>query len=237
MKLKHNEYKNFKFNFTSYEDVKKYFVEKKLNKVILFSQARSGSTFVTQKFSKYLGFEDKNIYTEEYFYEKHFSYLKHFVKKHNNFFLNTNEYLFKRHELNLHDILFIYLYREPAAIISSYEKAKKKGYYMGWEEFYSKYKKFFPKINQNLHVSYFNHHIWETQFEKFDHSLILNYESFSNFPGFEINRSTYKNLKQINYNKTLSVKLYNEINFNIIEKLYFFFRRKLESRKKFITNY
>ena len=86
MNLKHNEYKNFKFHFTSYEDVKKYFVEKKLNKVILFSQARSGSTFVTQKFSKYLGFEDKNIYTEEYFYGKHFSYLKHFVKKHNNFF-------------------------------------------------------------------------------------------------------------------------------------------------------
>ena len=46
----------------SYEDVKKYFFEKKLKNVILFSQARSGSTFVSNVLSKELGF-DENFFS------------------------------------------------------------------------------------------------------------------------------------------------------------------------------
>ena len=39
-------------NLKTYEEVKNYFVENKLKNVVLFSQARSGSTFVTNVLSK-----------------------------------------------------------------------------------------------------------------------------------------------------------------------------------------
>ena len=33
------------------------------------------------------------------------------------------------------ETLFIYLYRDEQEILNSYTKAKKLGYYLGWEEF------------------------------------------------------------------------------------------------------
>ena len=62
-------------------EIKKYFFEKKLKNIILFSQARSGSTFVSNILSKELNL-DKNFFPEEFFVNKHFSYINRFVKKH-----------------------------------------------------------------------------------------------------------------------------------------------------------
>ena len=136
----------------SYEDVKKYFFEKKLKNVILFSQARSGSTFVSNVLSKELGF-DENFFSEQFFISQHFSYIKRFVEKHNNFFINTNEFIFRRTQLKKKDTLHLYLLRDHLDILNSYEKAKEKKYYLGWEEMYSKYRVFFPKISFDCWVT------------------------------------------------------------------------------------
>ena len=42
-------------------------LKKKLKNIILFSQARSGSTFVTENFSKFLNFKDEQIFNEANF--------------------------------------------------------------------------------------------------------------------------------------------------------------------------
>ena len=84
--------------FFNFEEIKKYFFEKKLKNVILFSQARSGSTFVSNILSEVLGLKE-NFFSEEFFVNKHFSYLKKFVIKHDNFFINTNEFVYKRTDL------------------------------------------------------------------------------------------------------------------------------------------
>ena len=109
------------FYFKNCEFLKNYFYQNKLKNIILVSQARSGSTFATHMLSKYIGFDEENIYPEEYFLNKHFIYLKNFVHKHDNFFLNINEFVYKRIELNRKDTLFLYLYREPEEIMNSYE--------------------------------------------------------------------------------------------------------------------
>ena len=44
-------------------------------------------------------------------------------------------------------------------------------------------------------------------------------------------------LKSISHNKVMNIKLTNKLNFNFLEKFYFYLRRKLESRKKIIKNY
>ena len=160
----------FEFKKYSFQEVASYFKEKKLKNLILFSQARSGSTFATENFSKFLNFKNEQIFNEANFLNKHFSYLKYFVKKHDNFFLNTNEFIYKRPELIKDDTLFVYLYRDHDDIKKSYEKAKKKDFYMGWEEFYSRYKVLFPNIDQSLHVALFNHYIWQKQISKFKRS-------------------------------------------------------------------
>ena len=67
--------------------------------------------------------------------------------------------------------------------------------------------------------------------------MTINFEDLKNLPGFKNNRDNFSDLKQIGENKIINVNLENKINFNFIEKLYFFFRRKLESRKKNIKNY
>ncbi len=227
-----------KLNLINYEYVKDYFNEKKLLNIVLFSQARSGSTFVTNNLSKYLGFQDEEIYPEDYFIGKHFSYLNSFVKKHKNFFLNTNEFVYKRPLLNNKNTLFLYLYRDSEKISASYEKAKKLNYYHGWSEFYSKYKKLYPNIDQNLHVTMFNHCIWEEQIKYFDHALTLDFKSFENFDTFITDTSVIKNIKQISKNEDrIKINLQNKINFNLFEKIYFNLRRKFESRKKTIKNY
>ena len=93
---------------------------------VLFSQARFGSTFVTNVLSKYLGFNSNQIFPEEYFIGKHYSYLKYFINKKNNFFCNTNEFVYRRTQFNNKNTLFLYLHRNPKEILRSYEKAKKR---------------------------------------------------------------------------------------------------------------
>ena len=52
---------------------------KKIKNIVLLSQARSGSTFATHNLSKYLGYKKTDTYPEEYFFNKHFAYIKNFV--------------------------------------------------------------------------------------------------------------------------------------------------------------
>ena len=228
----------FKFKIYSFDYVADYFKEKKLKNIILFSQARSGSTFATENFSKFLNFKNEQIFGETHFMNKHFSYLKHFVNKHDNFFLNTNEFVFRRTKLLKEDTLYIYLFRNHAEIKNSYEKAIKHNYYMGWNEFYSRYKILFPDIDQNLHVSEFNHFIWEKQISCFEHALTLDFNTFENMKGFIKDRSQFTGLKQQNASIIHNYPTKNKnINFNLFEKFYFLCRRKIESRKKNIMNY
>ena len=113
-----------------------------------------------------------------------------------------------------------------------------KNYYFGWNEFYSRYKILFPQINQNLHVSMFNHLIWQTQLSKFEHALTLDFESFKTLDLFIKDRSNFSTVRQQDPNiKYNYLNLNTNLNFNIFEKLYFFCRRKLDSRKKSIINY
>ena len=72
----------------TWEEIKKIFSDKKFDNVILFSQPRSGSTFVSHVLSKELHY-DENFFPEEFFINKHFSYLRNFIRKHDNFFLQT----------------------------------------------------------------------------------------------------------------------------------------------------
>ena len=62
-----------------WEEIKKIFFDKKFDNVILFSQPRSGSTFVSYVLSKELNYNE-NFFPEEFFINRHFAYLKHFVK-------------------------------------------------------------------------------------------------------------------------------------------------------------
>ncbi len=220
-------------NLKSYKEVKNYFVENKLKNVVLFSQARSGSTFVTKALSEYLEFDQNKIFPEEYFIGKHYSYLKFFIKKNNNFFCNTNEFVYRRTQFNNKNTLFLYLHRNPKEILRSYEKAKKNNYYLGWNELYERYKKFYPEIDQNLDVCNFNHLIWEKQIKYFEHALTLSFDSFKNHKDFLEDRSEIKTLKHTN--SKLNMK--NKINFNLVQKIYFFIRRKVDSRKKSLKNY
>ena len=71
-------------DFYTWEEIKSVFFNNKLKNVILFSQPRSGSTFVSNILSKELNY-DKNFFSEEFFIDQHFIYLKHFIKKHDNF--------------------------------------------------------------------------------------------------------------------------------------------------------
>ena len=236
------------FNF---EEIKKYFFEKKLKNVILFSQARSGSTFVSNVLSEELGFKE-NFFSEEFFVNKHFSYLKKFVIKHDNFFINTNEFVYKRTNLKKRETLHIYLYRNYLDILESYKRAKEKGFYLGWEEFYSKYKPLFPSLQNIQPITLFNHKVWESQIKHFEHGLTLSYESFKNHPKFIHKFDREKKittLKKIDENKEFNNYLNakwkeifsndadKRINFNSLERIYFKFRRAMESRKKNLKNY
>ena len=138
----------------------------------------------------------------------------------------------------VNETLFIYLYRDEEEILSSYKKAKKLGYYLGWEEFYEKYKNLFPNIDSSINIPKFNHLVWESQISSFDHALTLSYSSFTGHPDFIKDRSVIKKLKQIGKEeKNLEIKLNNKINFSFFEKIYFLIRRKIESRKKDMKYY
>ena len=234
-----------------FEEIKKYFFDNKLKNVILFSQARSGSTFVSSILSEELGLKE-NFFSEEFFVNKHFSYLKKFVIKHDNFFINTNEFLYKRIDLKKSKTLHIYLYRDHLDILESYKRAKEKGFYLGWEEFYSKYKPLFPELQNIQPVTLFNHKVWESQIMHFEHGLTLSYESYKNHPKFIDKFDREKKittLKKIDENREFDNYPGNKweehfskdsdkrINFNSIEKIYFRFRRAIDSRKKSLKNY
>ena len=240
-------------NFSTWEEIKKIFFDKKFDNVILFSQPRSGSTFVSHVLSKELNY-DENYFPEEFFLNQHFVYLKAFVKKHNKFFLHINEFWFRRIDLIKNNTMYLYLYRDSKEILNSYQKAKKLNYYLGWEEMINKYRRFFPEIKNIKPTPFFGHKVWEQQIKKFDNAYTIPYESFKThklYLDVNVRSSKITKLKDIeiveniNINKKFIDEMggkipYNEkikIKFNLLEKFYFFIRRKLESRKKNIKNY
>jgi len=240
-------------NFSTWEEIKEKFFNKKFDNVILFSQPRSGSTFVSNVLSKELNYE-RNYFPEEFFLNQHFVYLKRFIEKHEKFFLNINEFWFRRTKLKKNNTMYLYLYRDAKEILNSYEKAKKLNFYLGWEEMIDKYRRFFPEIKNIKPTPFFGHKVWQQQIKKFDNAYTLSYESFKTHKLYlDANERNSKitKLKDIeaieNYNikKKFTDEMegkipYSEktkINFNLLEKIYFFIRRKLESRKKSMKNF
>ena len=115
---------------------------------------------------------------------------------------------------------------------------------------YFKYKHFFPKLKNINPITLFNHKVWESQINHFEHGLTLSYESFKNHPRFldkKIRSKKITTLRQINlgegweeYEENIKFQIKNfekKSNFSLIEKLYFKFRRILESRKKNRKNF
>ena len=250
--------KKINLNLYKWEDITQIFFEKKFDNVILFSQPRSGSTFVSNLLSKEFKFY-KNFFPEEFFINQHFSYLKFFIRKHNNFFINTNEYWVRRIDLIKNNTMYLYLYRDSDEILSSYKKAKKYDYYFGWEEMINKYRKFFPEIEKSISPPLFGHRVWENQISKFSNAYTLSYESFKTHKFYlssKTRNTKITELKDIELVENQNIKkkfvkdvdgktpfkkvLKNEkksIKFNFVQKFYFFMRRKLDSRKKSRKNY
>ena len=235
------------------EEIKAIFFEKKFQNVILFSQPRSGSTFVSNVLSKELNFTE-NFFPEEFFLNQHFVYLKTFIKKKNNFFININEYWVRRPDLKKNNTMYLYLYRDIQEILNSYKKAKKLNYYMGWEEMIDRYRRFFPEIKNIKPAPLFGHKVWENQIKNFDNAYTISYESFKTHKFYldqDMRRDKIKNLKDIELIENINIKKkfidkmggnipHSEkmkIRFNLFENIYFFIRRKLENRKKNRKNY
>ena len=252
------EKKKLNLKFYTWEQVKEIFYNKKFENVILFSQPRSGSTFVSNLFSKELNFSE-NFFPEEFFINQHFTYLKSFVEKHNNFFINTNEYWFRRTELKKKNTMYLYLYRDSKEILNSYQKAKKFNYYFGWEEMIDQYRKLFPKIENNLSCALFGHKVWEHQINSFEDVYTISYDSFKTHKFYlrqSIRKEKIIELKDIELTENTNIKKKfvkerdgqipfkellkkekRKIKFNILEKFYFLIRRKFDSRKKSRKNY
>ena len=248
-----NEKVKLNFDLYTWEKIKEIFFHKKFENVILFSQPRSGSTFASNILIKELNYFE-NFFPEEFFLNQHFIYLKLFIKKHNKFFINTNEYWFRRTELKKDKTMYLYLYRNSAEIMNSYLKAKKHDYYFGWEEMIDKYRVLFPGIKDLKPAPLFGHKVWEKQISELDNAFTLSYESFKTHDFFlntNVRNEKIKDLKDIELieNTHIKKKMTNKmegkisfyekrkINFNLLEKIYFFIRRKLESRKKSRKNY
>tara|TARA_B100000029_G_C17485373_1_gene927043 strand:+ start:50 stop:808 length:759 start_codon:yes stop_codon:yes gene_type:complete len=248
-----NEKIKLSFELYTWEKIKEIYSKKKFENVILFSQPRSGSTFVSNVFAKELNYFE-NFYPEEFFLDQHFVYLKSFIKKKNKFFININEYWVKRPELQKKNTMYLYLYRSSKDILDSYEKAKKFNYYLGWSEMIDKYRKFFPEIKDFQTSPLFGHQVWEKQINKFDNAFTLSYESFQTHKFFlkkEIREEKIRELKNIEIveNKHIERKITpdmkgvipkeekDKLGFNFFEKTYFFIRRKLESKKRNRKNY
>ena len=248
-----SEKNKLNLNFYTWEEIKEIFFNKKFENVILFSQPRSGSTFVSNLLAKEFNYRE-NFFSEEFFINQHFVYLKYFVKKHNNFFLNTNEYWFRRIDLQKKNTLYLYLYRDSEEILKSYQKAKKLNYYLGWEEMINKYRKFFPEIENIMPAPMFGHKVWETQIKKLNNAYTVSYDSFKTHKFYLDSKTrderiaTLKDIELIE-NTNIKKPFINEmqgkipfkekkkIKFNTIEKFYFFIRRKLDSRKNNRKNY
>ena len=242
-----------KLSLHTWEEIKKIFFQKKFDNVILFSQPRSGSTFAGHVLSKELNYEE-NFFPEEFFINKHFSYLRHFIRKHDNFFLNINEYWYRRTDLIKNNTMYLYLYRDSEEILNSYKKAKRLNYYLGWEEMIDKYRDFFPEIKKIEPAPLFGHKVWEEQIKKFNNGYTLSYKSFKTHHLYleeSARNSRNQNLKDIEMVENINIKKkftdetggkipYSEsirVKFNALEKFYFFVRRKLESKKKSRKNY
>ena len=242
-----------KLIFFKWEEIKKIFFDKKFDNVILFSQPRSGSTFVSNVLSKELNFTE-NFFPEEFFLNQHFVYLKTFIKKKNNFFISINEYWVRRPDLKKNNTMYLYLYRDTQEILNSYRKAKKLNYYMGWEEMIDRYRRFFPEIKNIKPAPLFGHKVWENQIKNFDNAYTILYESFKTHKFYldpDIRCDKIKNLKDIELIENINIKKkfidkmggnipHSEkmkIRFNLFENIYFFIRRKLENRKKNRKNY
>ena len=242
-----------KLIFFKWEEIKKIFFDKKFDNVILFSQPRSGSTFVSNVLSKELNFTE-NFFPEEFFLNQHFVYLKTFIKKKNNFFISINEYWVRRPDLKKNNTMYLYLYRDTQEILNSYRKAKKLNYYMGWEEMIDRYRRFFPEIKNIKPAPLFGHKVWENQIKNFDNAYTVLYESFKTHKFYldpDMRRDKIKNLKDIELIENINIKKkfidkmggnipHSEkmkIRFNLFENIYFFIRRKLENRKKNRKNY
>ena len=172
------------------------------------------------------------------------------VENHDKFFINTNEFLYKRNHLKKKNTLHLYLFRNYLDIFESYKKAKEKGFYLGWEEFYSRYRPLFPTLSNVHPITLFNHKVWETQINHFEHGLTLSYESFKNHPKFMDQKTRLEKitiLKQTDKNKgwkdfyskysDQKINFNKKVNFNLFEKIYFQCRRLIESRKKNMRNY
>lgn len=244
---------NIKLNLHKWEEIKKIFFDKKYENVILFSQPRSGSTFVSNILSKELNFIN-NFFPEEFFLNQHFVYLKTFIKKKNNFFISINEYWVRRPDLKKNNTMYLYLYRDTQEILNSYQKAKKFNYYMGWKEMIDRYRRFFPEIKNIQPAPLFGHKVWESQIKSFDNAYTISYESFKTHKFYlnsNIRRDKLMNLKDIELVENVNVKKKftdemggkipnNErikIKFSLFENIYFFIRRKLENRQKNRKNY
>ena len=117
-----------------------------------------------------------------------------------------------------------------------------------------KYRKFFPEMENIKPAPLFGHKVWEQQVKKFNNVFTLSYKSFKTHTFYldeNERNSKNQNLKDIEAVENFNIKKkfiketegkipYNEkikINFNLLEKFYFFMRRKLESRKKSRKNY
>ena len=244
---------SIKLNLHNWEEIRKIFFDKEYENVIMFSQPRSGSTFVSNILSKEFNFIN-NFFPEEFFLNQHFVYLKAFIKKKNNFFISINEYWVRRPDLKKNKTMYLYLYRDAQEILNSYEKAKKLNYYMGWKEMIDRYRRFFPKIKNIEPAPLFGHKVWENQIKNFDNAYTISYESFKTHKFYlnsDIRRDKLKNLKDIelienvNIKKNFTEKMEGKISqnektkikFNLFEKIYFYIRRKLENRQKNRKNY
>tara|TARA_B100000029_G_scaffold497240_1_gene564600 strand:- start:4377 stop:5123 length:747 start_codon:yes stop_codon:yes gene_type:complete len=242
-----------KLQIYTWEEIKEIYFKKKFDNLILFSQPRSGSTFVSNVLAKELNYE-KNFFPEELFLDQHFVYLKYFIKKHNNFFLHINEYWVRRTDLIKENTMYLYLYRNTEEILNSYEKAKKLNYYLGWEEMINKYRKFFPEIKGIQSAPLFGHKVWELQINKFNDAYTLSYDSFKTHKYYldsGTRNSQFKRVKDIEVSENLNIKKKftdsmegkiphfekERFNFNLLEKFYFYIRRRLESKKKNRKNF
>jgi hypothetical protein len=150
--------------------------------------------------------------------------------------------------------MYLYLYRDSEEILNSYQKAKRLNYYLGWEEMIDKYRKFFPEIKNIKPTPLFGHKVWEQQIKKFNNAFTLSYKSFKTHKLYleeSMKSSKNQDLKDLEIVENSNIKKkftnetggkipYNErikINFHLLEKFYFFIRRKLESRQKSRKNY
>ena len=103
----------------------------------------------------------------------------------------------------------------------------------------NKYREFYPNIGNIVPAPLFGHKVWEQQIKQFDNAYTISYDSFRTHKSYldsDVRDNKIKNLKYIEPNYEIQ-KAKKKINFNLLEKIYFFIRRKIESRKRSRKNY